>query len=117
MVKNVRVGDSVYIYDGYVEKAEVLAVYQRDKGEYLKLRCQLMQNNTHRWASDVYRTQQECMQFLEEKSKATKEEYRNSIHTVEDLVKFLLTHNTDNNTARAVAIEKAQELLNLDKIA
>lgn len=118
MVENVHVGDTVYFYDGYVEKAEVLAVYHRDKGEYLKLRCSLMQNNTHRWAYEVYFSKIDCTYAVQEYKNQLKQEYMSSINTVEDLVQFLLnkSFNRDSNAeiVRAVAQAKANELLNLN---
>ena len=63
----------------------------------------------------VFKTQEECLQYINNKNNNKKEQYKLEIKTKDDLIRFLFENTcssaeeyTDYN-ARAAAIEKAKE--------
>ena len=65
--------------------------------------------------SDAFVFEEDAREYKRKKEEKMKNDYRNQIHSIQDLVRFMFEHTVSSAeeytdwTARAVAIEKAKE--------
>lgn len=71
--------------------------------------------NTCRMLSDAFVFEEDAREYKRKKEEKMKNDYRDQIHSIQDLVCFMFDHTVSSAeeytdwTARAVAIEKAKE--------
>ena len=104
-----KVGDIGYVIDDYsIEKVKITNI------QYRIITC------SWRWGEricdidDIYKSESEAKEAKIKNNKKIKQEYREQIKKIEDLVKFMYIHpmNAEEYTdwiAQDVAIEKAKE--------
>lgn len=120
--KNFSVGDTVYFESrGFIEKAKILELMEFDDQPWAKVRTEMIPSTCSQPVSALCASEQEVRDNIKAESERVKAEYRNQINSVEDLVIFLFNHDTNlyeditDYEARAVAIEKAAELLGMSE--
>ena len=117
---NFKIGDTVFFDAGHIEHGTIEAFSELDGKPWAKIRCKVIPGTTSRPIEDLHRSEKDCYDAIKAYSEKIKNEYRQQIKTVDDLVIFLFNHDTNDcecgdYEARAVAIEKAQELLGMSE--
>lgn len=108
-----RIGDTAWCVSyGIKEKVRILEI------EDGVAKCKADIGFCWKRLDDLYKTEQDCIDDIISKSNALKDKYRKEIKSIEDLVLFMFKHDVSNceyqdYEAKAVAIEKAKELLNI----
>lgn len=119
------IGDIVYFIEHWTDschKARVLNINKtHEEGiVYAELEDLTIPGETGCKIENVYLSEEECNNAIKAKEDAQKQEYLNSIKSVEDLVRFMYSHHVSTCgeytdwCARSVVREKAKELLNID---
>lgn len=110
-----KIGDNVWWFDAYrnLQNGIIYDYYPTDNFAAIK---QGINGGIHTGAkiSDCWPTKDECLKAENRRAKAQKQEYKDSINTVEDLIRFLYTHDVQSEyrdyDAKAAVEERAAEL-------
>ena len=107
-----NVGDTVWYEREWIEKGIILEL-----GTEARLKTSL--GTVWQPLSILYKSEKEARDAAEAESQRIRNEYRKKINSVDDLVVFLFNSETCGEfadyDARAVAIEKAAELLDMSE--
>ena len=117
---NFKIGDTVWYDRDWIEKAVILEIDMHSAAGVPMARLKTSIGTVWQPMSILYKSEQACREAAKAESERIRNEYRKKINSIEDLVIFLF--NTDTSgceysdyNARAVAIEKAAELLNISE--
>ena len=118
--KKFNVGDTVWYKRDWIERCVILEIDMNSAAGVPMARLKTCIGTCWQPMSILYKSEQECRNASKAESDRIRAGYRNQIHSVEDLVIFLFNHDTNgceysDYDARAVAIEKAHELLNISE--
>ena len=139
MIKNVKIGQNVlffgekfkinekgamrsYIYRGVVSdiRQETLGVNPLRVHTTVTIECpKLPERFVQKPISQIYSSYNEIHRMVKVNNGEIdiRDDYRNEIKSIKDLMVFIFSHDMEmreNNPARTVAFEKAQELLGMD---
>lgn len=114
--KTFIVGDTVWFAGSWITKAKIMEIDETNNVANLKTPI-----GTCWQPMDIlYHSEQECRDAEKAEETRIRNEYRKKINSIDDLVIFLFNHDTNDSefmdyNARAVAIEKASELLGMSE--
>ena len=118
--QNFNIGDTVWYERDWIERAVILEIDMESAAGVPMARLKTSLGTVWQPMSILYKSEQAGRDAAKAESERIRNEYRKKINSVEDLVIFLFNNDTSgceysDYDARAVAIEKAAELLNMSE--
>lgn len=120
MIKNPKVGDTVYFidWDDTCTQGIITSLFCHCMSDYASVKDSIAGGIRQFPLSRLYFTQDECLKIIQYNSMQIQNEYRKQIKSLDDLIRFMYEHNfqgedTDYD-AKAVVKEKAKAFLEIN---
>ena len=120
MIKNPKVGDTVYFidWDDTCTQGVITSLFCHCMSDYASVKDNNVGGTRQFQLSRLYSTKDECLEIIQYNSMQTQNEYRKQIKSLNDLIQFMYEHNFQGEDvdydAKTVVKEKAKQFLEIE---